>query len=202
MRDSPHFGADPVPCSRGTPDPPRPAPSRVYDLGMRRLLVHGTILLAASCAAPGEVPGERFTWGAASSIAPGEAHGVLTMLETYYADMSARDWSAYEEHFHPGAVLATSWPHEPGAPPSVQVTTLDDFLARTGEGPDAASIFGEWMTDAEVRVVGDLADAWVRYDARFGEPDELMEWSGVDNFSLLRQDGRWRIVSLSYVSVE
>ena len=161
--------------------------------------------LIASCASTeplATLPGERFTWSTGSGLVPGESHEVLATLESYYADMSERDWAAYANHFHPGAVLATSWPREEGGEPRVQLTTVEEFLARTSEGPDAASIFGEWMTDAEVRVEGDLAEAWVRYDAKFGEPGELMEWSGVDSFSLFREDGRWRIVSLSYVSIE
>ena len=76
-------------------------------------------------------------------------------------------------------------------------------VAKAPEGPGSAPIFAEWMTAAELRVdEHGLAQAWVDYDAHFGEEGALFEWSGVDAFTLLRHDGRWRIVSLAYVSTK
>jgi hypothetical protein len=39
----------------------------------------------------------------------------------------------------------------------------------------------------------------VRYQARFGDPDDVMEWRGVDAFTLMRRGGEWRIVELAFV---
>ena len=54
------------------------------------------------------------------------------------------------------------------------------------------------MTDARITRSGNLAQAWVHYHARFGDPGELMEWSGIDAFTLLYHDGEWKIVEIVY----
>jgi len=54
------------------------------------------------------------------------------------------------------------------------------------------------MQQAEVRLYQDLAQVWANYKARFGEPGDVAEWSGVDAFTLMKHDGRWKIVSLAY----
>jgi hypothetical protein len=65
-------------------------------------------------------------------------------------------------------------------------------------GPDSKPIFEERLTDVVVRSYGNLAQAWATYTARFGEPGNVATWEGIDAFTLLRHDGTWRIVSLSY----
>jgi hypothetical protein len=55
------------------------------------------------------------------------------------------------------------------------------------------------MIDARVVTFRDLAQAWVRYRARFGDPGEVSEWEGMDAFTLLRHGGRWGIVELVFV---
>ena len=39
---------------------------------------------------------------------------------------------------------------------------------------------------AEVRVQGNLVQVWARYQARFGEPGNVVEWSGVDALTLMK----------------
>jgi ketosteroid isomerase-like protein len=53
------------------------------------------------------------------------------------------------------------------------------------------------MTGAEVRAIGDLAQVWASYKARFGEGEKVDEWTGVDAFILMKHDGRWKIVTLA-----
>lgn len=125
---------------------------------------------------------------------------VLDAVEQYYVDFSARDWEAFADHFHEGAVLSTIWPAPGETGPSVMMSTIPDFVAQAPQGPGSQPIFEERMTSAEVRVKGDLAQVWATYDAKFGTEDNLMEWSGIDAFTLLQFDGRWRIVSIAYVS--
>lgn len=125
---------------------------------------------------------------------------VRDALVEYYADFSARDWDAFAAHFHEGATLSTVWSPAPESPPELMVMTIPDFVAQAPQGPGSQPIFEERMTDAEIRVTGDLATAWASYDARFGSPGEVMEWSGIDAFTLIRFEGEWRIVSLAYVA--
>jgi hypothetical protein len=48
----------------------------------------------------------------------------------------------------------------------------------------------------------DIAQVWAAYDARFGDPGDVQEWSGIDAFTLLRFEGRWRISSIAYMSTD
>lgn len=125
---------------------------------------------------------------------------VLAVLEQYYADLSARDWPRFREHFWPGATLTTVW-QPPGEPePRVVTSSVDAFIQAAPQGPGSKPIFEEKMTHAEVRATGTVAQVWAHYQARFGEPGAIDEWTGVDAFTLLRHEGRWRIVALSYAA--
>lgn len=127
---------------------------------------------------------------------------VLQELEHYYADFSARDWKAYAGHFWPGATLTTVW-QPPGEPaPRVSTYTVPEFVAQAPEGPDSKPIFEERMVSAEVRHYGNLAHAWAHYTARFGDSAQVATWKGIDAFTLMRHDGRWRIVALAYTDEE
>ncbi len=77
-------------------------------------------------------------------------------------------------------------------------SSISDFVAQVPRGPGSKPIFEERMTRAEVRAVNDLAQVWVHYTARFGEPGEVEEWFGIDAFTLLKHQGRWKIVSPVY----
>ena len=68
------------------------------------------------------------------------------------------------------------------------------------QGPGSREIFEERMLAAEVHARGDLATVFARYHARFGDPGAIAEWEGIDSFSLMRHEGEWRIVALSFVS--
>lgn len=158
------------------------------------------VLLAACREDEGSRVASRATGepGSSPAAAPGE-EGVLAELRRYYADFSERDWTAFRDHFWPGATITTIWQAEGELAPTVQVQTIPEFVRAAPEGPGSQPIFSETMRDARIRVHGALAQAWVTYDAEFGEPDDLMTWSGIDAFNLLKHDGRWRIVSLAFV---
>ncbi len=123
---------------------------------------------------------------------------VLAELRQYYADFSARDWEAFASHFWKGASITTVW-QLPGEPAErVVVTSIPDFVAQAPAGPGSKPIFEEKMTGAEVRVFQNLAHVWARYDARFGDQGSVMEWSGIDAFTLMKHEGRWKIVALVF----
>ncbi|NNG17355.1 MAG: nuclear transport factor 2 family protein [Gemmatimonadales bacterium] len=125
---------------------------------------------------------------------------VENQLRRYYADFSARDWTAFASHFWPGAIITTAWqpPGEPGV--RVDVQTVPAFVARAPEGPGSKAVFSEEMLSADIRVSGELAQAWVRYRAKFGDLGSVAEWEGTDAFSLLAVDGQWKIVSLTFAA--
>jgi len=128
----------------------------------------------------------------------GAKREVLEELERYYDDFSARDWKRFADHFWPGATLTTVWQPPGETLPRVVATTVPDFVGQAPQGPGSKPIFEERMTGAEVTVTGNLAQVWARHTARFGEPDSVQTWKGIDAITLMRHEGRWRIVSLAY----
>ena len=155
-----------------------------------------TLVVAAALATCGAPPA---TGAPHAAAADGE---LRAELERYYADFSARDWDAFADHFWPGATITTRWQPPGEDAPRVVVTTVPDFVAQAPQGPGSKPIFDERMTACETRVTGDLAQVWARYDARFGDPGDVKEWSGIDDFTLMKHEGRWRIVALAFASEE
>jgi hypothetical protein len=123
---------------------------------------------------------------------------VIQALNVYYRDFSSRRWTAFATHFWPGATITTIWRPPGEEAERVVATSLDEFIRQAPLGPDSRSIFEERMTGAEVRICGPLAQVWATYDAKFGDPGDIAEWSGIDAFTLMKHDGRWRIVSLAF----
>ncbi len=123
---------------------------------------------------------------------------VLKELRQYYADLSARDWKAFADHFWPGATITTIWQPEAETSQRVFVSTIPEFVAQAPKGPGSKPIFEEKMTGAMVTLKGNLAQAWAGYEAKFGEPGKVAEWTGTDAFTLMKHEGRWRIVSLVF----
>jgi hypothetical protein len=125
---------------------------------------------------------------------------VIATLEQYYSDFSALDWARYRDHFWSGATLTTVWQAPNDSLPRVSVTTVDRFIELAPQGPGSREIFEERMSGADVRADGALAQVWATYEARFGDPGDISEWTGTDAFTLMRHNGRWRIASLAYAS--
>jgi hypothetical protein len=140
--------------------------------------------------------------GAASAsvlAAAADSAAVREELESYYRDFSARDWSAFADHFWPGADITTIW-RPPGEPaPRVVVTPVPDFVRQAPQGPGSRPVFEERMLDHRLVTHRDLVQAWVRYRARFGDSTGVSEWEGIDAFTLMRLNGRWRIVELAFL---
>ena len=122
------------------------------------------------------------------------------LLEDYYTTMSARNWNAYRSFFWNKATLTTTWAGTEIPDPEVHVSTIDEFIAQTPEGPDSEPIFEEKMLGAEVEVRGSLALAWVSYEAKFGSKEKLTEWTGTDLFTFMHFRGEWKIVALAFES--
>src|SRR5687768_8594773 len=77
-------------------------------------------------------------------------------LQTYYADMSARDWKKYKTHFWNNATITTAWKQPGDSIATVDVTTIDDFIRETPNGPDSQPIFEEKMLRSEIHINGNL----------------------------------------------
>ncbi len=98
--------------------------------------------------------------------------------------------------------MATIWTPAGEDDDRVVAVSVPDFVAQTPSGPDSREIFEERMVSARIEAEGDLAQAWTEYTARFGDPGDVIEWRGLDAFTLMRHGGQWKIVSLAYVSLD
>jgi hypothetical protein len=158
-----------------------------------------TAVLVAACTIQSRPPTREPAGNASEAVEAARTEAeVRAVLLRYYVDLTARDWPAVREHFWPAGAYATVW-QPPGQPRAlVEIVPVDTFIARAPQGPDSKPIFEERLTDVVVRSYGNLAQAWATYTARFGEPGNVATWEGIDAFTLLRHDGTWRIVSLSY----
>jgi hypothetical protein len=163
------------------------------------------LALLGACVAPADdrpaSPAEDHLVSPAAdrSSSPAES-AVLEVVEAWYRALSAVDQVAMAEHFWPGATITTTWQPEGEGAPRVVIDTAEAFVAKAPEGPGSQPIFDEWLTGSKVQVFGNLAQVWADYDARFGSEEQVMEWSGVDGFTLMEHDGRWKIVALAFAA--
>ena len=120
-------------------------------------------------------------------------------LKGYYDVMSSRKWLEYRNFFWDNATLTTAWQPPGASGPRVAIITIDEFITQTPQGPDSKPIFEEKMTSApEIQITNNIAVAKAAYEVKFGTKDTLMKWKGLDVFTLMRHNGKWKIVSVVY----
>lgn len=151
---------------------PRGRPSGRGSVGAMRRLVP-ILLLLGSCAAPERVDDAD--------------REILAAVDAMYADLSARRWDALEAHFLPEASLVFATPSGP------KRMTPAKFVEVVRKNVEGKEIFGERMKTGTARVHGNVATVWSRFEGREGNSAEVRTWSGVDAFTLLKVEGRWRI---------
>ena len=183
---------------------------RVAAEARRRALLSAFLLTVAACAeSPRSAPSAAGVTDSVQVRAEGDDIGgdtarrdsVVAELTRYYASFSARDWEAFADHFWPGATLTTVW-QPPGAPASeVETITVPVFVERAPAGPGSKPIFEERMDSVRVRLLGNLAQAWAFYSARFGDSTSVATWRGVDAFTVMSHEGRWRIASVAFTTL-
>lgn len=127
-----------------------------------------------------------------------EGASVEAELKEYYRHMSDRDWEKFRSHFWKNATITTTWQQPGDSVAMVDVTTIDDFIKEAPLGPGSQPVFEEKMLESKINVQNNIADAWIKYEAKFGKPDSLVTWTGTDVFTLLRHNGQWKIVSLVF----
>lgn len=119
----------------------------------------------------------------------GEA-AVLAVLEAFLDALAGRDGETLRELLVPGAVLVAV-----GEGPDGTVMgrwSAERFIATVEQGDEPGL---ERIWEPEVRLDGAMATVRAEYD--FHRGGELSH-CGVDVFHLVRRDGHWRIVSVTY----
>ena len=87
---------------------------------------------------------------------------------------------------------ATAIAAGPDGKPVLRHFTWTDFFAHL---PKDKPLVEEHMRDPLVRVDGDVAVVWGRYDVTV---DGKFLHCGTDHFDLVRVDGRWRILNVTW----
>jgi hypothetical protein len=115
---------------------------------------------------------------------------VLAVVDGLFAAMLARDGAAVTELVEPQGIV-TSVTMDAGAS-RVASSSWSEFASRL---PQAPAPIRERLFDPEVRIRGDLAMVWSRYDLSIGD---TFSHCGTDLFELIRRDGRWRMLHVTY----
>lgn len=119
---------------------------------------------------------------------------VLVTVRALFQALGDRDVVRLEEHFLPQA-LTTAVRSESDAEFS-RVSTLPEFL----ESIAAVTVpMTERIWDPEVRVDGDVASLWAPYDFYV---DGSFSHCGQGGVHLVRVEGRWRVLSMTYTIAE
>ena len=141
------------------------------------------LLLAACASAP------------AAPVAPPpdpDVEAVKAEIRQMYVDLSARDWEKFEGHFCAGSVVIFK-----GRDGAARVMSLKEFDAMARKGVEGQPIYEERCDTLDARVHRDMAHAWSHFSAKVGTEEKLQKWSGIDAYSLLRIDGKWRIAAIA-----
>ncbi|MGB8538332.1 MAG: nuclear transport factor 2 family protein [Acidobacteriaceae bacterium] len=145
---------------------------------MNLFRLRGLYLIAAGAVAAGLL----ILW-----ISPLRAddHAVLVPINLLFDGMAKRNPSAIEASAIPGATFVSM---RYGA---LEQMTFEQFAQRVGMG---TTHIDERIHDPLVRVDNDLAVVWAPFEFRI---DGKLDHCGTDLFSLVRNEGKWLIGSLS-----
>lgn len=115
---------------------------------------------------------------------------VLAVVRRLFDGMRAGDSTIVRSVFDANARLVSSG--ERDGQPTVQIQTVDGFVAAVGQPHDA--VWDERIWDTEVRVDGNVAAVWTKYAFYLGDQ---FSHCGVDAFHLVRRAEGWKIVDLA-----
>ncbi|MBC7987459.1 MAG: nuclear transport factor 2 family protein [Sphingomonadaceae bacterium] len=145
---------------------------------MRRLMFPLMLLLAATPASAQHASAE-------------DSAAVLATVDALFAALGAKDGAAMLALTAPEGVATASFTDETGEARIVS-RSWADFAGRLAaiEGTPA-----ERAIDPHVHVDGDIAMVWTAYEFTF---DGRFSHCGIDHFDLVRREGRWRVLNLTW----
>jgi hypothetical protein len=116
---------------------------------------------------------------------------VMAPVNAFFAGLSARD---------AGAMLATTLPEggataaveKPEGGDTVRHMSWADFAANIKPGPEH---YQETLTDPAIEVDGDIAMVWSPYVFTI---DGKLHHCGTDHFDLVRENGGWKILNVTW----
>lgn len=118
-----------------------------------------------------------------------DRRAVLAVADRMFAALAAKDSAALLAEVVPEG-RATA--NELGARRGVTSVAWPQFAAHLPRIPGRPM---ERLIDPHVHVEGDIAMIWSRYEF---ELDGRFSHCGIDHFDLIRQDGRWKVINLTW----
>ena len=158
----------------------------------RRSVVLVVALAGAACAAPDTPSAAPETEAEVEvEVAQVERDAVLAALQAVFDALERADAELLREVLDPDIRMVFV---ETGADGTVRTgtSTLEELVARI-EGAEAPLI--ERMWSPVVQVKGRIANVWAPYDFYVGQ---RFSHCGIDVATLMKVDGAWRIVALSW----
>lgn len=133
----------------------------------------------------------------ASPARTGPQSEVHALLGEFYDACDNRDWSRAQDCFWPDATITEVRVRENSEDAEVVVLPAPDFFAELQRAEAGRSESFEGHLEVhELHMAGNVAQAWCRYAASIGGPEDVMEWHRYDAFNFVQDDGRWRIAAL------
>jgi D-alanyl-D-alanine carboxypeptidase len=114
---------------------------------------------------------------------------VMSVINRLFESMQAKETEILRGLFIPEGRLVSTFQRQ--AEPTVRLLSLDDFIKLVTEAKEP---FRERMFDTEVRVRGDMATIWGRYDFHVGA---RLTNCGYNSIQLLRTKEGWKIVNIA-----
>ena len=106
-----------------------------------------------------------------------------------------RNWDAVRNYYHPEARLVRTGVIPDGSP-FVRVFTLDSYIENIRELLDGETRFSEVEVAQESVVFGNVARLTSVYEFTWQSPQETRRGRGVNFFTLIREAGQWRVMSI------
>lgn len=123
---------------------------------------------------------------------------IRTMINEDYAMLSGppgpRAYDSIKHHYHPRATMVRTGVDGDGKP-FATVMSVDDHHADV-DAKFVDSSFLEEEIDHQCEVFGNIARVRSIYRSVFGSGPLAREGRGVNYYNLIREDGRWKIMSI------
>ncbi|MBI0474874.1 DUF4440 domain-containing protein [Sphingomonas sp. MA1305] len=123
--------------------------------------------------------------------ADADAANVMAPIDAMFRGLAARDGAAILAQVRPDGG-ATVVAERPDGRREVRRTSWPEFAAGVKPGPER---YQERLTDPAVEVDGDIAMVWSPYVFTI---DGKVHHCGTDHFDLVREDGRWRVLNVTW----
>ena len=106
-----------------------------------------------------------------------------------------RNWDAVRPFYHPEARLVRTGVNADGTP-FTRVFSLDAYIENVRELLDGNTRFSEVEIAQESVVFGNVARLTSVYEFTWQSPNETRRGRGVNFFTLIREAGKWRVMSI------